>query len=166
MAQGIKLTDKIISNGIEYAITTKHPIYHLRYTIMTRCYNAAPRDYRFYQGRGIEVCDEWKNSYINFFQWCMDNGWRRGLVLDRINNNGNYEPNNCKFITATENLKKMHKDNKMSGENAPHAKLTLIQVNEIRRRLNDGVTCSRLGRDYGVSKSTIQAIKIGQNWKE
>ncbi len=145
MAQGKKLNCKIISNGIEYEITTSHPIYNLRYTIMTRCYNAALKDYKFYQGKGIKVCDKWKNDFISFFQWCMDNGWKKGLVLDRIDNDKDYSPDNCRFITFTENLQ---------------------QVIEIRKRLALKIPAKYIAQDFNVSASTIGAIKRGQNWKQ
>jgi hypothetical protein len=166
MAQGKKLDCKIESNGIEYEITTKHPIYHLRYTIMTRCYNASGSDFRFYQGRGIKVCDEWKNDFIAFFKWCIDNGWQKGLVLDRINNSKDYTPENCRFITNSENLKKMHKDNVMYGVKASNVKLTEKEVWEIREKLQNGVVGTRLAKDYKVSKGAIYAIKNGSNWKK
>lgn len=45
------------------------------------------------------MCDEWKNSFIAFAQWALKNGYDEKLLLDRIDNNGNYEPNNCRFVT-------------------------------------------------------------------
>jgi len=164
-AKGWNYNKIIVSNGQTYFIDVKHPLYRLRYTIMTRCYNADKYDFPYYQGKGILVCDEWKNSPVDFYQWCFDNGWRKGTALDRINPNGNYEPTNCQFVDLHENLKKMHRDNIMSGEKAPNAKLTLNQVNEIRSKIDQGVMSSRLAKDYGVSRSTIGAIKRGQNWK-
>ena len=166
MAQGKKLNCKVLSNGIEYEITTKHPVYNLRYTIMTRCYNASQEDYPFYQGRGIKVCPEWISNPLSFFQWCFDNGWQKSLVLDRIDNNKDYEPSNCRFVDNTFNLKKMHIDNNLIGENAPNAKLTLQNVLEIKKLLEMDVRYSRLAKDFGVSASTIGAIKRKQNWKD
>jgi len=59
----------------------------------------------------------------------------------------------------------MHRDNKMIGEAAPNAKLNLEQVLQIKKLLGLGVTCVRIAKDYNVSKSTVSAIKRGQNWK-
>lgn len=165
MAQGKKLNCTIISNGTFFEITTKHPIYTLRYVIMTRCYNASKNDYKYYQGKGIKLCDDWKNNPISFFQWCFDNGWKKGMVLDRIDNSKDYDPSNCKFITAQENLSKMHSDNIMIGEKAPHAILTEIQVREIKNKISQGITLTRIANDYKVSKSAIGMIKRGKNWK-
>jgi len=164
MAKGIKLNCRILSNGIYHEITTKHPIYRLRHTILTRCYNAKAEDFKYYQGRGIKVFDDWKNNQESFFQWCIDNNWKQGLVLDRINNDKDYEPLNCRFITAVQNLKKMHKDNKMIGRNSANVKLDESQVREIKLLLEKGIFHRIIAEKYGVSKSTISAINSRQNW--
>jgi len=165
MAQGIKLNLVITSKGKNYEIHVKHPVYRLRHIIMTRCYNASVRDFPYYQGRGIKVCSDWISNQKSFFQWCFDNGWEKGLALDRINPDLDYTPENCQFISKKKNLEKMHRDNKMIGEAAPNAKLNLEQVLQIKKLLGLGVTCVRIAKDYNVSKSTVSAIKRGQNWK-
>lgn len=68
-----------------------------------RCYNTTCRAYKNYGGRGIIVCDEWKNDFNNFYNWAMANGYKDDLTIDRIDNDGNYEPNNCRWITKSEN---------------------------------------------------------------
>ena len=166
MAQGKKLDNKIISNGIQYFISTKHPVYNLRYIIMTRCYNASEKDFPYYQGKNIKLCDEWKNDFVAFFKWCMDNGWQNGLVLDRIDHNDDYKPSNCRFITSRDNLSRMHKDNGMYGENSANAKLSECQVREVRRLIEMGVKLTRIAKDYNVTASAIGAIKRKQNWKD
>ena len=56
-----------------------------------------------YGGRGITVCDEWKNDFQAFYDWSMSNGYSANLQLDRIDNDGNYEPTNCRWISAKKN---------------------------------------------------------------
>ena len=69
-----------------------------------RCYNKNHPSYKNYGGRGIEVCDEWKNSSTLFFTWAKNNGYKNHLELERKDNNKGYTPNNCMWVEKTINL--------------------------------------------------------------
>lgn len=56
-----------------------------------------------YGGRGISICSEWENDFKSFYDWSMENGYSEGLQIDRINNDGNYEPSNCRWVTPRKN---------------------------------------------------------------
>lgn len=74
---------------------------HKRYKAMIeRCHSRYNLNY---SAKGISVCEEWRNSYFAFKKWALENGYNDNLTIDRIDSNGNYEPSNCRFITAREN---------------------------------------------------------------
>lgn len=68
-----------------------------------RCTQLSTPNYHRYGGRGITVCQEWLESFGAFEAWSLANGYEQGLQLDRINNDGNYEPGNCRFVTSKVN---------------------------------------------------------------
>lgn len=70
--------------------------------IISRCYNKNSSNYINYGGRGIIVCDEWRNDFMSFYNWSYDNGYKEELSIERINVNGNYEPSNCCWIPLVE----------------------------------------------------------------
>lgn len=69
-----------------------------------RCQNPKDISYRNYGARGISVCSLWDNSFEEFYQWAMSNGWAFGLTIERERPNGNYEPSNCKWVDMSHQL--------------------------------------------------------------
>lgn len=78
---------------------TNHPLYDVWNKMIERCYKPTDKSYKNYGGRGIEVWSDWKNSFVDFYNWCIANGYKEnaGLSLDRRDNDGNYAPYNCWF---------------------------------------------------------------------
>ena len=80
-------------------------LYNIYNNMIRRCYHEKTTKYADYGGRGIKVCDEWKNDKMTFFKWATSNGYEEHLTIDRINNDGNYEPSNCRWVTMKEQAK-------------------------------------------------------------
>lgn len=81
-----------------HGMSKKHPLYRVWDQMKDRCNNPNHKFYQNYGGRGIKVCDEWMD-FQKFFDWSIRNGYQRGLEIDRRNNDGIYEPSNCRWVT-------------------------------------------------------------------
>jgi hypothetical protein len=95
---------KSLENRIKARITHHHTgtrLYRIWRNMRTRCENPNDYHFKFYGERGIAVCNEWQ-TFEPFYEWAMTNGYCDNLTIDRINNDGNYEPNNCRWVTQRE----------------------------------------------------------------
>lgn len=125
-------------------------------SMLKRCYKTYNTDYRNYGGRGITVCDRWRNSFEDFY---ADMGTKPSaeLTLERIDVNGNYELSNCCW--ASRSAQMFNRRTK-----AFNAKLTAMQVEEIRHRYIKGETQRGLAAQFSVSKSQIGNIIRNEAW--
>ena len=117
----------------------------------SRCYNQNVPEHKYYGARGIMVCARW-HDFVNFL---TDMGSRpAGLELDRINNNGNYEPSNCRWATRHEQI-----------QNSRLAKLTVEDVLAMRKmRADTGISYEKVGALFGVRKNTAHRAITGRGW--
>lgn len=85
------------SNSCKCKNVKSKRLYSIWINIKTRCCNPKTRVYKHYGGRGIKVCDEWQNNFQEFYYWAINNGYKDDLSIDRINVNGDYTPDNCRW---------------------------------------------------------------------
>lgn len=116
---------------------SNHKLKHIWSAIKDRCYNHKNQRYINYGLRGISICDEWKDDLNAFYEWSMSSGYVDGLTIERINNNGNYDPSNCKWATYAEQA-----SNKTQN--------VVYTVDGVTKHLN------AWARFYGLSPSTLQ----------
>jgi len=91
--------------------------YRILQNMKSRCYNPKATKYINYGGRGIKICDEWldeEKGIENFYNWSIENGYSDDLSIDRIDNDGDYEPDNCRWVTYKE--QNLNKRNNRKGE--------------------------------------------------
>lgn len=111
----------------------------------SRCYNKNVKHYNDYGGRGIAVCDEWKDDFMSFYNWAMANGYDDTLTIDCIDVNGNYEPNNCRWA-----------DKKQQSRNRRNVKQITI---------DDKTHClSEWCEILGLNSSTVRTRIYSYDW--
>lgn len=86
----------------------KHKLYAIYHGMLHRCYNKNSRRYRYYGGIGISVCDDWEDDFLSFYNWATNNGYESGLSIDRVDSSSNYCPENCEWVTVSENSRRMN----------------------------------------------------------
>lgn len=76
-----------------------HPLYSVWCGIKSRCLNPNATSYKDYGGRGIQLCEEWKQDFKAFYDWAIGSGYEKGLTIDRTDNNLGYAPDNCRWVS-------------------------------------------------------------------
>lgn len=95
---------KIIERNTTHNLSSTR-LYKIYHGMKKRCYNHKSKSYKNYGGRGIKICKEWLDSFPKFYEWSLNNGYREDLTIERKDVNGNYEPQNCCWVSVKEQAK-------------------------------------------------------------
>ena len=130
-------------------------LYKIYKHIKNRCYNIKDPRYSDWGGRGIIVCDEWKDNFRNFKQWALNNGYNDTLTIDRIDNNDNYEPNNCRWITQKIQNRNKRNTKYITINNETKTLADWCEIYNIKYK----IVLSRIYRKWDPLKALITPIK-------
>lgn len=155
-------------NGDSKKDSQHNGVYVSYRAMLGRCYQPSTNNYNLYGGAGITVCNEWKESYLEFKEWSMLNGWEEGFVISRIGDIGNYEPNNCKWQSKLDNAREAH-----LGKQNSFRILSDDDVRYIRnvkldggRWNKNGLTRRKIAEMYGLTWQSINAIRCRKYYKD
>jgi len=125
-----------------------HPLYMRLKNIEARCRYPSATNYKYYGGRGISVCREWLDDPRTFIRWAEENGYEPGLEVDGIDNDGNYEPNNCRLL-----------DHRHNSQRRRGVKTTIEQASMVKALFRCGATVKEAAARSGVSYMSAWHIK-------
>lgn len=125
-----------------------HRLYSIWCGMKRRCYLPQLKYYHRYGGRGIVVCNEWKDNFQAFYDWSMNNGYKEGLSIDRIDNDGNYEPTNCRWVNQKTQARNTERNTLITFNDATHclsewAEILGFKPSTLYGRLHNGWTIEK-----------------------
>lgn len=131
----------------------KTPLYRRWEAIKGRCYNKKRQEYKNYGGRGIKMCKDWKDNPKAFADWAISNGYKKSLTIDRINNDGDYCPENCRWVTRKEQQRNRRANVLLSLNGETHvladwAVLLGVSANTISYHLKRGKTFDEIYKRF------------------
>lgn len=124
---------------------SKTRLYRTFHSMKARCCNPNNNDFKDYGGRGIKICEQWLNDFLEFRKWALKTGYNDNLTIERINVNGNYEPSNCKWVTRKIQSRNTRQNN-------------LITISGITKCFSEWCEI------YSISKSTVKD-RMNNGWE-
>ena len=115
---------------MEYSINTQ--LKRIFKNMWRRCYNENHKSYKYYGGKGITICDEWLEDINKFVQWGIDNGYEPGLTIERIDNNKNYCPSNCCFLSNKQQQNHRSNNHYITYNNETHTLTEWAEITGIK----------------------------------
>ncbi len=145
-------------------IESKTKLFYIWQNMKQRCSNKKNKTYQYYGKKGITVCKEWLNNFKVFKKWALENGYSEGLSIDRIDNDGNYEPSNCQWLTLAENTSKARKIKKTKVHTRPgRMKVSIDDATEICVIYSTGkFSMKEIAEGFNIKKTSVQSIIMNQ----
>lgn len=145
-------------------------IYSRWQAMKKRCYQVGTQGYENYGGRGIKVCESWKNNPVAFYEWAIKSGFSENLTLDRIDVNGDYCPENCRWVTAKEQGRNKRNNHlvEFNGKKmtvSEYSELTGVNRGSIDWRLNQSKMKEKEALNKPI-KHQKKGISLGFNLSE
>lgn len=134
---------------------SKSRLYSIYSSMKQRCYNTKLRAYKRYGGRGITICKEWENSFNSFQSWAESNGYKEDLTIERIDNNGNYEPSNCKWANKKEQARNRNTSKRLEYKGQIY---TYAEWGEFKG-LTSSIISARIRNGWSIEKTLETPIK-------
>lgn len=148
------LNNELRSQRVKTHGLSQLPIYKVWKAMKSRCFRKTDKRFSRYGGRGISICDEWLNNPESFIKWSNENGYREGLTIDRKDNNGNYSPDNCRFLTIAKN-----------NRNSSNTHLTESDIERIKSLHLSGMMQIDIAPMFGITQQTVSKIVNNKTWK-
>ena len=140
-------------------------------SMKSRCYNENDKSFRFYGKKGIKICEEWLSNPKSFEKWSFENGYEKGLSIDRIDSSSDYSPKNCRWIPVEKNCKyksttiiiNVDGEEKTGRDWAKELRISTNIINQYRRKYGyeNTVEFIRRALKYGIPK-----LEYGESYYE
>lgn len=154
---GCKIREETTKRNTTHGLYS-HPLNTVWKGMKDRCYYEGNVGHEYYGGKGIKMCDEWKDSFENFYNWAINNGYKKGLVIDRKFNDKDYCPENCRFITYLQSARNMTSNRNIEMNGVTHCVTEWCELYGIDRYIvSDRI--NKLGWDLEKALTTKIQIK-------
>ena len=149
------LNNELRSKRVKTHGRSKEPIYKIWASMKARCFNPNNKRFHRYGGRGITICESWLKDPMEFINWSELNGYKKGLTIDRKNNDGHYTPDNCRYV-----------ERRINNQNSSNCKITMKMAEEIRCQYKLGLlNQTEIANNFGLTQQTISKITNNKSWK-
>lgn len=164
---GCLTVEKTIERSTTHGLS-RHPLYRVHKDMIRRCYNPNFKDYDNYGGRGIYIVPEWYTpgvpgnpGFVAFYNWAITHGYREGLDIDRIDNNGPYGPDNCRWATRKQNMNNRRNSPKILIDGIIYNQSDVDKMLRPDASNRSSIVYGRLQKGYTID-AIIHEVKTGE----